>query len=88
MKLIVRPVTFKQHQRHYREKKDAEISHDPYRCALLGQAGKPNTARLTCTHALASVTYAPSWHNECSHFLPASFLSKQYTKKNVNNLSS
>lgn len=74
MKLIVRPVTFKQHQRHCREEKDAEINHHLYRCLLaVRQAGKPNTASLTHTCTLASIIYAQSWYNKCSHFLPAGF---------------
>lgn len=73
MKLIVGPVTFKQHQRHCREKKRCRSKPAAYRCALLGQAGKRNTATLTPTCALASIIYTPSWYSECSHFLRASF---------------
>lgn len=58
MKLISRPVTFKQHQRHCREEKDAEINHHLYRCLLaVRQAGKPNTASLMHTCTLASIIY-------------------------------
>lgn len=74
MKLIGRPVTFKQHQRHCREEKDAEINHHLYRCLLaVRQAGKPNTASLTHAWVVYTIIYAQSWYNKYSHFLPVGF---------------
>lgn len=45
MKLIARPATFKQYQRHCREKTDAQINHHLLRCSsAMRKAGKPSTA--------------------------------------------